>query len=146
GMTDELITTLAKVGALRVISRTSVMQYKETKKSIPQIARELNVDAVLEGTVMREQDRVRITVQLIRAMPERHLWAETYEATLGGILRLQSDVARAIVQAIRIKVTEQEQTQLTTTRDVSPSAYDAFLKGRHLWEFKGEGNLIKSRE
>ena len=71
GMTDELITTLAKVGALRVISRTSVMQYKETKKSIPQIARELNVDAVLEGTVMREEDRVRITVQLIRATPER---------------------------------------------------------------------------
>jgi tetratricopeptide (TPR) repeat protein len=145
-MTDELITTLAKISALRVISRTSVAQYKETKKSIAQIAQELKVDAVLEGTVMREQDRVRITVQLIRSMPERHLWAESYEAPLVGILKLQSDVARAIARAIRIKVTEQEQAQLTPTRNVSPSAYDAFLKGRHLWEFKGEGNLIKSRE
>lgn len=146
GMTDELITTLAKISALRVTSRTSVMQYKETKKSVAQIARELSVDAVLEGSVLREQDRVRITVQLIRAAPERHLWAESYEAPLVGILRLQSDVARAVAQAIRIKVTEQERTRLTATRDVSPSAYDAFLKGRHLWEFKGEENLVKSRE
>jgi TolB-like protein len=84
GMTDELITTLAKISALRLISRTSVTQYKETKKSIAQIARELNVDAVLEGTVMREQDRVRITVQLIRSMPERHLWGRATRRLWSG--------------------------------------------------------------
>jgi len=146
GMTDELITTLAKISALRVISRTSVMQYKGTKKPLPQIARELNVDAVLEGTVMRESDRVRITAQLIRAAPEKHLWAETYEASLSRILTVQNEVAAAVAQAIRVKVTEQERTQLAKPRTVAPAAYEAYLKGRYLWEIKGEENLLKSRD
>ena len=108
GMTDELITDLAKISALRVISRTSVLQYKATKKPVPQIARELNVDAVLEGTVTRDQGRVRITAQLIRATPEKHLWAEAYETSLSGVLTVQDEVAKAVAQAIQIKVTPRE--------------------------------------
>jgi len=100
GMTDELITELAKISALRVIPRTSVMQYKGTKKPIAGIARELNVDAVLEGTVTRDRGRVRITAQLIRAAPERHLWAEKYEANLGEVLTVQDAVAKAVAQEL----------------------------------------------
>jgi TolB-like protein len=131
GMTDELITDLAKISALRVISRTSVMQYKGTKKPVPQIARELNVDAVLEGTMTRDRDRVRITAQLIRAAPEKHLWAETYEAGLSGVLTVQDAVAKAVAQAIQIKVTPRERSLLATTREIDPAAYEAYLKGRY---------------
>jgi TolB-like protein/DNA-binding winged helix-turn-helix (wHTH) protein/Tfp pilus assembly protein PilF len=146
GMTDELITDLAKISALRVISRTSVMQYKGTKKPVPRIARELNVDAVLEGTVTRDQDRVRITAQLIRAAPEKHLWAETYEARLSGVLTVQDTVAKAVAQAIQIKVTARERSLLATRREIDPAGYEAYLKGRYLWERPGEENLRKSRE
>jgi TolB-like protein/DNA-binding winged helix-turn-helix (wHTH) protein/Tfp pilus assembly protein PilF len=146
GMTDELITDLAKISALRVISRTSVMQYKDTKKPVPQIARELNVDAVLEGTVTRDQNRVRITAQLIRAAPEKHIWAENYEASLSGILTVQDAVANAVAQAIQIKVTSRERSLLAAPREVDPAAHEAYLKGRYLWERTGEENLKKSRE
>ena len=146
GMTDELITDLAKISALRVISRTSVMQYKGTKKPIPQIARELNVDAVLEGTVTRDQGRVRITAQLIGAAPEKHLWAEKYEGSLSEVLTLQDAVAKAVAHEIQIKVTPGERALLTTPRAVDPAAYEAYLKGRYLWERHGEENLKKSRE
>ena len=139
GVTDELIMDLAKISALRVISRTSVMQYKGTKKPIPQIARELNVDAVLEGTVTRDRNRVRITVQLIGAAPEKHLWAEKYEATLNGVLTVQDAVAKAVAQAIQVKVTPRERSLLATPRAVEPAAYEAYLKGRYLWERSGEG-------
>jgi TolB-like protein/DNA-binding winged helix-turn-helix (wHTH) protein len=144
GMTDELITDLAKISALRVISRTSVMQYKGTRKPVPQIARELNVDAVLEGTVMRDRGRVRITAQLIAAAPEKHLWAEKYEGSLSEVLTLQDAVAKAVVREIRIKVTPQEQAVLATRRAVDPAAYEAYLKGRYLWGPGGEKNLMKS--
>ena len=97
-MTDDLITDLAKISALRVVSRTSVMQYKGTRKSAPQIARELNVDAILEGTVARDQNRVRITAQLISADPEKHLWAEKYEASLSDVLTVQDNVASAVMR------------------------------------------------
>jgi TolB-like protein/DNA-binding winged helix-turn-helix (wHTH) protein/Tfp pilus assembly protein PilF len=146
GMTDELITALAKISALRVISRTSVMQYKGTKKPVPQIARELNVGAVLEGTVTREQGRVRITVQVIGVAPEKHLWAERYEGSLSEVLTLQDAVARAVAREIQIKITPREQTLLATPRKVDPAAYEAYLKGRYLWERSGEANLTKSRE
>jgi TolB-like protein/DNA-binding winged helix-turn-helix (wHTH) protein/Tfp pilus assembly protein PilF len=146
GMTDDLITDLAKIRALRVISRTSVMQYKGTKKPVPEIARELNVDAVLEGTIMRDRDRVRITVQLIRASPEKHLWADRYEEGLGGILTLQDKVAKAVAREIRIKVTPREQAVLDTRRAVDPEAYEAYSKGRYLGQFGGEKNLAKSLE
>jgi TolB-like protein len=96
GMTDQLITVLGKISALRVISRTSTMQYRGAKKPLPEIARELSVDAVVEGTVMRAGDRVRITAQLIQASPERHLWSESYERDLRDVLQLQGEVARAL--------------------------------------------------
>jgi TolB-like protein/Tfp pilus assembly protein PilF len=134
GMTEELITSLGKVSALRVISRTSVMQYKRTKKPLPQIARELNVDAVVEGAVLRSGSRVRITTQLVQAKPEKHLWANSYENELHDVLVLQGEVARAIVSEIRIKLTPKDRTRLNTARPINPEAYEAFVKGRHFWD------------
>ena len=131
GMTEALISELGKISALRVISRQSMMQYKGTKKSAPQIARELNVEAVVEGSVLRAGDRVRISVQLIEAAPERHLWANSYDRELRGILALQSEVARAITSQIEAKVTPQELAQLTSTRSVNPEAYQLYLQGRY---------------
>ena len=131
GMTDELITVLAKISALRVVSRTSVTRYRGTKKSLADIARELKVDAVMEGTVLWAQNRVRITAQLIRASPEEHLWAEEYEGDLGEALTLQNTVAQAVANSIKIKLTPQERTLLATPRAVDPAAYEAYLKGRY---------------
>jgi TolB-like protein/DNA-binding winged helix-turn-helix (wHTH) protein/Flp pilus assembly protein TadD len=131
GMTDELITDLAKVSALRVTSRTSVMRYKGTTKSLPEIARELNVDGIVEGSVTRSGQRIRITAQLLYAPTDKHLWAETYERDLGDVLRLQGDVAQAIAQQVRAQVTPQQQAQLRSARVVNPEAYDAYLKGRY---------------
>ena len=111
-MTDQLITDLAKVGSLRVISRTSVMQYKGAKKGLPEIARELNVDAIVEGSVIRSGQRVRITAQLLQARTDRHLWAETYDRDLGDILKLQSEVSDAIAQQVRAQLTPTQRAQL----------------------------------
>jgi len=133
GMTDALITNLAKIRALRVISRNSVMQYKSKPKPMAQIARELNVDAVVEGTVMRSGDRVRITAQLIEARQDRHLWAETYEDDLRDVLALQDRVAKTIAGEVRVKLTPDEQTRLATARRVNPQAQDAYLTGRYYW-------------
>lgn len=130
GMTDQLITDLAKLGSLRVISRTSVMQYRDTKKALPEIARELNVDAIVEGSVIRSGQRVRVTAQLIQARSDRHLWAETYDRDLVDILKLQGEVADAIAQQVRVQLTPTEHAQLRAARAVNPAAYDAYLKGR----------------
>ena len=135
GMTDELITDLAKIHALRVISRNSVMQYKGKHKTTPQIARELNVDAIVEGTVMRSGDRVRITAQLIEAPEDRHLWAETYERDLRDVLSLQDEVAQAIAREVRIKLTPQERIHLKSARPVNAEAHEAYLRG--LYELHG---------
>jgi TolB-like protein/DNA-binding winged helix-turn-helix (wHTH) protein/Flp pilus assembly protein TadD len=134
GMTDELITDLAQIGALRVISRTSIIQYKGTKKSLPEIGRELNVDVVVEGTVTRAGNRVRITAQLIRATTDKHLWAEEYEGDLSDILKLQNEVARAITTEIQIKLTPQEDNRLASARPVNPESHEAYLKGRYYLE------------
>jgi len=131
GMTDELITDLAKISAIRVISRTSVMQYKGTQKSIGQIAKELGVDALIEGTVLRSGNRVRITAQLVAAPAERHIWAESYERDLSDVLLLQNEVARTIAQQIRVQLTPQQQAQFATNRPLQPQAYEAFLKGKY---------------
>ena len=131
GMTEALITELGKISALRVISRQSVMQFKGTDKSLPEIARELNVDAIVEGAVVREGNRVRVTAQLVQASPERHLWSETYERDLHSILAVQSEVARKIAREIKIGVTPEEEARLARARTVNPEAYEAFLKGRH---------------
>ncbi len=131
GMTDELITDLAKVGALRVISRTSVMRYKGTKKSLPEIARELNVDGIVEGSVLRSGNRVRITAQLLHAPTDQHLWAETYERDLGNVLKLQSEVAQTITRQVRVQLTPQQQALLRSSPAVNPEAYEAYLRGRY---------------
>jgi TolB-like protein/DNA-binding winged helix-turn-helix (wHTH) protein/Flp pilus assembly protein TadD len=133
GMTDELITDLAQISALRVISRTSVMVYKGARKPLPQIARELNVDAVVEGTVLRSGDRVRITAQLIEASTDKHLWSQSYEGELRDTLALQNRVARAIADQIRINLTPQEQAALKHVKVVNPEAYESYLKGRYFW-------------
>jgi eukaryotic-like serine/threonine-protein kinase len=131
GMTEELTTELAQIGALRVISRTSVEHYKGTKKTLPEIARELRVDAVVAGSVERSGDRVRITAQLIEAATDRTLWAKSYQQNLTDILSLQEEAARAIADEIRIKLTPQEQTRLARVRPVNPEAYEAYLKGMY---------------
>src|SRR6202795_257336 len=133
GMTDELITDLAQISALRVISRTSVMAYKGARKPLPQIARELNVDAVVEGTVLRSGDEVRITAQLIEASTDKHLWSQSYEGELRDTLALQNKVASAIADQIRISLTPQEQAALKNVRVVNPEAYESYLKGRYFW-------------
>jgi len=133
GMTDELITDLGQISALRVISRTSVMLYKGTRKPLPQIARELGVDAVVEGTVLRSGDQVRITAQLIEASADKHLWAHSYQGDLRDALALQNAVARAIVEQIRINLTPQEDAVLSGSKAVNPDAYEAYLKGRYFW-------------
>ena len=133
GMTDELITDLAQISALRVISRTSVMVYKGARKPLPQIARELNVDAVVEGTVLRSGDQVRITAQLIEASSDKHLWSQSYEGELRDTLALQNRVARAIADQIRINLTPQEQAALKNVKVVNPEAYQSYLKGRYFW-------------
>ena len=129
GMTDALITDLAKIHALRVISRNSIMQYKGNHKPMPQIAHELHVDAVVEGTVMRSGGRVRITAQLIEAPTDRHLWAETYERDLRDVLGLQDEVARSIASEVKVTLTPQEQSGLSNARQVNPAANEAYLRG-----------------
>jgi serine/threonine-protein kinase len=146
GMTDELIADLGQIEALRVISRTSVMQYKGVKKPLPQIARELNVDAVIEGSVLRSGDRVRITAQLIQAVTDKHLWAKSYERDLRDVLALQSEVAGAIANEIKIKLTPQEQARLASARPVNPEAYQAYLKGRLFWNKRTVQGLKKAIE
>src|SRR5437762_11265695 len=123
-MTDALTTDLSKISTLRVISRTSAMHYKAANKTLPQIARELNVDGIVEGSVMRSGNRVRITAQLIDAPTDQHLWAETYERDLGDVLKLQSEVAQAIAQQIRAQLTPQQQARLGSARVVNPAAYE----------------------
>lgn len=130
GMTDELITDLAKVGALRVTSRTSVMPYKGTKKSLPQIARELNVDGIVEGSVTRSGQRVRITAQLLQGSTDKHLWAETYDRDLGDVLKLQGELADAIAQQLRAQLSPVQQAQIRHAHVVDPAAHDAYLRGR----------------
>jgi TolB-like protein/Tfp pilus assembly protein PilF len=130
GMTDQLITDLAKVGSLRVISRTSVMQYKGTRKTLPEIARELNVDSIVEGSVIRSGRRVRVTAQLLEASTDRHLWAETYDRDRGDVLRLQEEVAGAIARQVRAQITPEQQEQTGKAGAINPAAYDAYIQGR----------------
>ena len=130
-MTDELITNLAKVGALRVTSRTTIALYKHTAKTLPEIARELDVDGIVEGSVLRSGQHVRITAQLIRAPADQHLWAESYDRDFGDALQLQSDVAQAITEQVRAQLTPALKAQFGVSRSVDPDAYDSYLKGRY---------------
>src|ERR1700685_3577945 len=141
GMTDELISDLGQISALRVISRTSVMAYKHARKPLPQIARELNVDAIVEGTVLRSGDQVRITAQLIDAAADKHLWSQSYEGELKDTLALQNQVARAIADQIRINLNPQEQAALKSAKVVNPEAYESYLKGRYFWNKRTPDSL-----
>jgi len=131
GMTEALIANLAQVSALRVISRTSAMHYKGTNKTLPQIARELNVDAVIEGTVQRYGNRVQVTAQLIHGQTDVHLWAKTYERDSQDVLVMQSDLAQAIVGEIQVRLTPQERQHLASARTINPDAYNTYLLGNY---------------
>src|SRR2546425_1742153 len=144
GLTDALITTLAKIGELRVVSRTSAMLYKGIRKPLREIARELEVDAIVEGTVLRAGRRVRITAQLIDAPKEMHLWAESYERDLRDVLALQAEGAQAIAREIRVKLTPVDQARFAEVRAVDPDAYEAYLRGRYHWNRRNAEGLGKA--
>ena len=146
GMTDALIADLGQIGALRVISRTSVMAYKRVRKPLPEIARELNVEAVVEGTVLRSGDRVRITAQLIQVPDEKHLWAASYEGGVQDALALQNSVARAIAEQVQVTLNRQERAALAQAKPVNPQAYEAYLKGRYFWNKRTGEDLKKAVE
>jgi TolB-like protein/Tfp pilus assembly protein PilF len=143
-MTDQLITDLARVGSLRVISRTSAMQYKEARKPLPEIARELNVEAVIEGSVLRSGDRVRVTVQLIEAATDQHLWAESYERDLRDIISLQRGLAADAARQVSGRVGREARQTVTGARPVDPLAYEAYIKGRFFWNQRTDEGLRKS--
>lgn len=144
GLTEQLITELAKVSRLRVISRTSVMHFKGTQKTVREIARELAVDAVVEGAVVRHENRVRVSAQLIDARTDLHLWAESYDSDLSDVLILQRRVALAIANEISVKLTPRQQADLGNARLVSPEAYELYLRGRFHWNKRTEEGLRKS--
>jgi serine/threonine-protein kinase len=144
GITDVLISELAQISVLKVISRTSVMQYKGIHKSLTKIAEELNVDAIVEGAVYTDGEKVRISTQLIRAADDRHLWAEKYEYDITNIFSLQTEVAQAIAGAVEVQLTDQETTRITTVRHVDPETYQLYLKGRYHWNERTEEGILKA--
>jgi serine/threonine protein kinase len=144
GMTEALIANLAQVRSLRVISRTSVMRYKGTDKSVQQIARELDVDALVEGSVLRAINRVRITAELIHAGSDTDLWARSYERDFKNILTLQRKVAMAVVDEIQLRLTPKEKERLSNSRSVKPAAYEAYLKGRYYWNKRTGPDIQKA--
>jgi serine/threonine-protein kinase len=144
GITDALTTDLAQIKALRVISRTSAMRYRGRKVPLSQIGRELKVDAVVEGTVVRLGERVRISVHLVDARSDHHVWAENYESDLRDILALQRNVARAIADQIRIHLTSGEQTRFASARQVNPDAYEAYARGRYFWNKRTADGFYKA--
>jgi TolB-like protein/Flp pilus assembly protein TadD len=146
GMTNALIGELAQVSALRVISRTSVMRFKDTEMSLPEIASKLKVDVVVEGTVIRADDRVRIMAQLVKAEPEQNLWANDYERDLSNILTLQKEVAMAIAKEIQVTLTQEEKERLESKQMVNIEAYEAYLLGRHFYNKHTEKDVRKSIE
>lgn len=146
GMTDELISHFMKIEALRVSSRTSVMLYKGASKSLRQIARELDVTWVVEGTVLHSGGRIRITARLIDGTTEEHVWAETYEKDLQGVLALQSEVASDIAREIRVKVSPPEKVKLAKSRPVNPESYQDYLRGRYFWNKRTTEGLMRARE
>ena len=141
GMTEALIMNLGSVGGLRVISRTSAMRYKDSQKPLPEMARELKVSHVLEGSVVRVGDRGRTNARLIEAQTDRPIWSENHERDIGDVLSLQSEVARAIARGVHIELTPAEQARLQSVRQVNPEAYQAYLRGRHYMDTRTEEGL-----
>jgi serine/threonine-protein kinase len=146
GMTDALIAELSQISALRVISRTSIMTYKDILKPLSEIADELNVDALIEGTVFRSGDQVRITVRLLQAEPEKNLWTRDYRRNLVDILDLQEEVVRSIANEIKVNLTEEERERLTTAPKVHPESYEAYLRGRYYWNQRTEQGFLSAIE
>ena len=146
GMTEALITDLGQIQAIRVISRTSVMRYKSTQKPLAQIARELHVDAIVEGSVLRSQDMVQVTARLLYGPTDTQLWSRSYKRDLQNVLALQADVASAIVHGIDLTLTPQEQARLTGNHPVNPRAHEAYLKGRYHWNRGGVQERRMARE
>jgi TolB-like protein/DNA-binding winged helix-turn-helix (wHTH) protein/Flp pilus assembly protein TadD len=144
GMTEELIGRLANIHGLRVISRTSAMRFKDTRQPIPEIAKALHVDALLEGSVIREGDRVRVNAQLIRGATDEHIWAEEYQREYRNILTLQEELAKTIAQKIKISLTPEEQAVLSTAVPVDPEVHESYLKGRYYLNQRTEDALKKS--
>jgi len=136
GMTEALIANIGKIRALKVISRTSVMRYKGTDKSLPDIAKELQVDAILEGSVMHAEGEVRISTQLIRASTDEQLWAESYTDKLENIMMLQSRIAKAIAKEIKLTLTPEEELKLSSNKKINPEAHEAFLRGKYYWNLR----------
>jgi TolB-like protein/DNA-binding winged helix-turn-helix (wHTH) protein/Flp pilus assembly protein TadD len=141
GMTDELIAQLGQIRALRVISRTSAMDYKNAHKSLADIARELGVQAIVEGSVVSSGPRVRISAQLIRVPDDEHIWGNSYEGDLHDTLKLQNEVARAIAAQVRVTLSPHEQTALQQSRPIDPQAHEAYLKGRYFWNKRTGADL-----
>jgi eukaryotic-like serine/threonine-protein kinase len=140
-MTGALITNLAKIRALRVVSRTSIMRYRQTRKTAPQIGGELNVDAIVEGSIERAGSRVRISARLIRTTTDEHLWADAYDRDVRDVLMLQDEVARSIAREVRVTLTPEERAGLARTRVVDPAAYELYLKGRLSWNERTEASI-----
>jgi TolB-like protein/Tfp pilus assembly protein PilF len=143
-MTEALITGLAKIASLRVVSRTSIMRYKNTQKSLPEIGKELSVDAIVEGSVQREGDRVRISARLVRAATDQHMWADAYDRELRDVLILQNEVARTIAQQVQAKLTPEEHARLSSAREVDPGAYELAIKGRYFWVKRTEDSINRA--
>jgi TolB-like protein len=146
GMTEELITELSKIEALKVISRTSVMQYKGARKPLPAIARELNVDGIVEGAVVRSGNRIRVTAQLIDAKRDAHLWADTYDRDSSDTLNLQREIASQITREINITLRPPEAQQLAASGKVNPKAYELYLRGRFYWNQRTPEALFKAAD
>jgi len=144
GMTEALITELGKISALRVISRQSIMQYKGTNKSAQQITQELNVEGIVEGSVLRVGDRVRTTAQLIAVRPERHLWANSYDRELRDVLELENEMARAVAKEIKVALTPEDEARLRGTRTVNPPAHEAYLQGRYFLDRRTKAGVDKA--
>src|SRR5216684_1573528 len=144
GMTDDLTANLAKIQSLRVISRSTAMAYKGTHKPLSEIANDLHVDAVVEGTVLRAGNRVRITAELVQVSTDHHLWADTYESQIGDVLALQNRVSSAIVNEIRINLSPQDRERLARNPAIAPDAYENYLKGRFYWNKRTDENLNKA--
>ena len=146
GMTDALIASLADIRGVRVISRQSVMRFKSSSEPLPAIAARLGVEILVQGSVMRVGNRVRITVQLLRADPEQQIWADNYERDFGDVLALQNEVARAISREIQVKLEPEDERRLAKARPVDPRAYDAYLKGRHAWSQRSPAGFASALE
>jgi TolB-like protein/predicted Ser/Thr protein kinase len=146
GMTEALIAELARIRALRVISRTSVMRFKGTTQSIPEVAATLGVNTIIEGSVLQAGDRVRVTAQLIDAETDEHLWAESYERDMSDVLALQSEVARAIASEVEVELTPSEKEHLASSGSLDPKAYDLYLRGRYYWNRRTQPDLGRARD